>query len=35
LRRGPGEALDAMQVEAPRAATFDEAVSQARTLLAG
>jgi SulP family sulfate permease len=35
LRKGPGEALDAMQIEAPRAATFDEAVARARTLLSG
>ena len=35
LRKGPGEALDAMQIEAPRTATFDEAVAQARTLLSG
>jgi len=34
LRKGPGEALDAMHIDAPRAATFDAAIAQARTLLA-
>jgi SulP family sulfate permease len=35
LRPGPGEVLTAMQVETPRAATFDEAIAKAKVMLAG